>query len=193
MGTIMKDIQHSLTKAEREAKRAERLAKAGADRMEKIANLPETVHGAPVVEIEYTAKSKQEIKELRRAFNAARKEFLKDLGKNNADQLRQLGMSENNINLIRNGRAPSGYNVHHKIPLAGGGKNEMNNFVFIKNEPYHVDFHKVTDMQIAGMKSGETKKVKIPVPKGNIFVQPAKETDRKVINLVALKIASNVR
>ena len=59
-------LQHKPTKAEREARRAQREAERLAKFAEKAKNLPDSVHGVPVVEIDYTAVSKKRVKELRR-------------------------------------------------------------------------------------------------------------------------------
>ena len=86
-----------------------------------------------------------------------------------------MGLSDHMIGLLAKGEAPNGFNVHHKMPLAGGGKNEFSNFILIQNDPYHTDIHKVSDLQIVKMKEGETKTVKIPMPQGNVFVPPDRQ------------------
>lgn len=171
-------VQHKPTKAEREERRAQREAERLAAFAEKAKNLPDSVHGVPVVEIDYTAVSKKRVKELRRTFGECRKRFLITLARNHAADLKAAGLSDSAIDLMAKGRSPGGYNVHHKTPLAGGGKNEFSNFILIKDEPYHKDFHKVSDVQIVGMKEGETKKVKIPMPDGCVFIPPERRAER---------------
>lgn len=165
-------IQHKPTKAEKETRRAQKAAQQEKERLEKIANLPDSVHGIPVIEISYTAVGKKRVKELRRAFGEKRKAFLKNLAATQAPVLKSLGLSDNAIAEMKKGRSPNGYNVHHKIPLAGGGTNDFSNFILIQNDPYHTDIHKVSDLQICKMNEGETKTVKIPMPSGSIFIAP---------------------
>lgn len=186
-------VFHKPTKEEREAVRAAKAEKQEKERQAKIKDIPASVHGAPVVKVSYTAVGKKRVKELRRSFDPIRKEFLKELAAKQTAALKQMGLSETQIDLMRKGRAPNGYNVHHKMPLAGGGKNEFLNFILIKNDPYHTDFHKVSDLQICKMKDGETLKVKIPMPAGNVFIPPTKEEKAKTVNPALLKQCSNGR
>lgn len=168
-------IHHTLTKEEKAARRAQREAQQERERQKKIAALPDSVHGVPVIEVSYTAAGKKRIKEQRKSFTPKRKAFLKHLAQTQAPVLAALGISENAIAKMAKGYSPNGYNVHHKIPLAGGGKNEFSNFILIKNDPYHTDFHKVSDLQVCKMQTGETKNVKIPVPEGSIFIPPSEK------------------
>lgn len=52
-------VHHSLTKAEKEARRNERLQREEQERNVKIASIPDQVYGIPVVEIPYTGVSKK--------------------------------------------------------------------------------------------------------------------------------------
>ena len=171
-------VHHSLTKAEKEARRIERLQREEQERQIKIASIPDRVHGIPVVEIPYTGVSKKRVKELRKEFNGLRKAFLKELAQTQTEALKKMGFSDNMLADLAKGNSPNGFNVHHKIPLAGGGKNEFSNFILIKNDPYHADIHKVSDLQIPRIKEGETKFVKIPLPEGSVFIPPEQQQSR---------------
>ena len=192
-------IHHTLTKAEKEARKAERLRQQDQERQKKIAALPDQVHGIPVEEVSYTAVSKKRVKELRREFTGMRREFLKNLAATQTDALKQMGMSDKMISLLAKGDAPNGFNVHHKMPLAGGGKNDFSNFILIQNDPYHTDIHKVSDLQIVKMNEGETRTVKIPMPQGSVFVPPEKRQERvrtevkAPVSAVLLKKMQNAR
>ena len=53
-----------------------------------------------------------------------RSKFLKMLAKDHEKQLRdQLGFTDAEINLMKQGRSVPGYNVHHKLPLHGAKMN----------------------------------------------------------------------
>ncbi|MCQ2966023.1 MAG: hypothetical protein MJ250_04705 [Alphaproteobacteria bacterium] len=173
-------IQHSLTKAERDIKRAEKAAKNEQNRLEKIKNLPDSVHGAPMIEIEYTTISSKELKNKRKEFNGYRKDFLKMLATEQVAQLKLAGLTDKHIELIAKGQCPNGWNVHHKKPLGGGGKNEFSNFILIKNDPYHTDFHKTSDLQLLHMNEGETRVVKMPTPVGNVFISPEQQKQNEL-------------
>lgn len=87
-------------------------------------------------DIELKKRSFSELNQLRSEFNATvRKEFLKDLGKE-VEYLKDAGFNDVDILKIQNGYVPTGWQVHHKIPLDGGGTNSYDNFVLIQNEPY---------------------------------------------------------
>lgn len=182
-------VQHTLTKAEREARRAERAAQKERERQAQEAALPDSVHGVPLTEMVYTAASKKELKAKRREFTPMRSAFLRDLAENSAPLLRRAGLSEAQIALMSKGKSPAGWNVHHKHPLGGGGKNEFANFIFIQNDPYHTDFHKVSDVQIRALKDGETRTIRIPVPQGSVFVPP----ERQIQNALLAKHAVQSR
>ena len=116
-------IHHTLTKAEKEARKIEHLRQKELERQAKAASIPDQIHGIPVVEIPYTGVSKKQVKEMRREFNGLRKAFLKELAETQTEALKQMGFSDNMLADLAKGNSPNGFNVHHKIPLAGGGKN----------------------------------------------------------------------
>jgi hypothetical protein len=57
---------------------------------------------------------------------------------NHAAVLRDAGMSDADIAMMAKGRIPSGYQVHHVLPLDDGGTNATSNLVLIKNDPNHM-------------------------------------------------------
>lgn len=180
-------IQHTMTKAERNSRRAEKASKNEANRLEKIKELPDSIHGAPMVEIEYTTISAKELKNIRREFNGSRKDFLKMLANEQISQLKLAGLTDKHIEMLAKGHCPNGWNVHHKKPLGGGGKNEFSNFILIKNDPYHTDFHKVSDLQLLHMHEGETRIVKMPTPTGSVFIPPEQQKQNELMTTAALR------
>ncbi len=188
-------IQKKLSQEERNARRRERMEK---ERLAKIAAIPDTLHGAPVVEIPYTAVRKKTVKAMRREFTDVRKEFLKHLAETMEPALREMGLSDKAIAGMMKGESPSGFNTHHKIPLAGGGQNVFENLILIKNDPYHTDFHEISDPQICVLKEGQTAAVRLPMPEGSVFIPPkeqqkTQETAKAVPNAAFLKKMQNVR
>jgi hypothetical protein len=123
--------------------------------------------------IQYTKVSSENLAELRKAFNTTdRKEFLSYLS-NDKDMLQQLktaGLTDTDILKMKNGYVPTGYQVHHKIPLDGGGTNSLDNLVLIKNDPYHKVITNTQNSVTSGLDAGQTIKIdNWPIPDGKIY------------------------
>ncbi|MBC1537265.1 hypothetical protein HCJ52_14275, partial [Listeria sp. FSL L7-1485] len=120
----------------------------------------------------YTKRSSSEAKVLRKEFNSSvRKSYLTNLVKDKSviKELKNAGLKESDIQLMKNGKVPREYSVHHKLPLDDSGTNNFDNLMLIKDEPYH---KVITNAQIQfskKLKSGESVKVKFPIPDGNIY------------------------
>jgi len=133
------------------------------------------INGFKLKEVEWTVPDKQTRKQRRRAFNAVRTEFLKHIGTTMEPALREMGLNDKQIQLVKKGRAPVGYNVHHKLPIHGGGKNEFSNLILMPIGPHDELHHKVMDPQVAQMQSGESKKVVIPWTDDMVYVSPERK------------------
>jgi len=123
--------------------------------------------------IQYTKVSTEKLAELRKAFNTTdRKEFLSYLSSDREmlQQLKTAGLTDTDILKMKNGYVPTGYQVHHKIPLDGGGTNSLDNLVLIKNDPYHKVITNTQNSVTSGVKSGQTIKIdNWPTPEGKIY------------------------
>lgn len=62
---------------------------------------------------------------------------MKDFAGKYGDDLSNMGFSDADILKLQNGKVPTGYQVHHKLPLDDGGTNSYDNLVLIKNDAYH--------------------------------------------------------
>ena len=130
----------------------------------------DTIHGMKLKKVVYHVPSSDERKAKRAEFQGhdgkegMRSKFLKMLAKDHEKQLRdQLGFTDAEINLMKQGRSVPGYNVHHKLPLHGGGKNEFSNFILTPLYPHDQWHHDVLDPQIADcMGTGQSKEVMLP-------------------------------
>lgn len=130
----------------------------------------DTIHGMKLKKVVYQVPSSDERKAKRAEFQGhdgkegMRSKFLKMLAKDHEKQLRdQLGFTDAEINLMKHGRSVPGYNVHHKLPLHGGGKNEFSNFILTPLYPHDQWHHDVLDPQIADcMGTGQSKEVMLP-------------------------------
>lgn len=130
----------------------------------------DTIHGMKLKKVVYHVPSSDERKAKRAEFQGhdgkegMRSKFLKMLAKDHEKQLRdQLGFTDAEIDLMKQGRSVPGYNVHHKLPLHGGGKNEFSNFILTPLYPHDQWHHDVLDPQIADcMGTGQSKEVMLP-------------------------------
>ncbi|MBR1777121.1 MAG: HNH endonuclease [Alphaproteobacteria bacterium] len=128
----------------------------------------DTIHGLKLTEVEYKVPSSEERKARRAEFQGAngqegiRSKFLKMLANEHAQELKDLlGMTDAEIARMAEGKSVNGYNVHHKLPIHGGGKNEFSNFILTPLYPHDQWHHDVLDKQIQGIGNG-SRKVLLP-------------------------------
>lgn len=120
----------------------------------------------------YTKRSKTEAAQMRKIFNSSvRTNYLKDAA-NSSEIIKEFkagGLTDKQIQDMKKGVQPEGYQVHHKLPLDDSGTNDFSNLMLIKNDPYH---KVITNSQLTfsrKMQPGESVKVKFPIPEGNIY------------------------
>ena len=123
----------------------------------------DTVHGLKMTETEYKIPPRSVRNTRRKQFSTVRGAFLRELAEKHADQLKdRLGLDDAAIEAMKNGKTPLGYNVHHKLPIHGGGKNEFSNFILTPLYP-HDQWHKdVIEKQAEGIGTYKVRKIKIP-------------------------------
>ncbi len=140
------------------------------------------IHGIPLKKMTYECKPKvydekslrigKKKTKARAEFNEHKSEFLKFIGKNHVKELKALGLSNKQISEIAAGHSVNGYNVHHKLPLHGGGSNDFSNFIFMPIKE-HDDIHKhIIDKQIENIEIGEKREILIPWTDSPVFVPP---------------------
>ena len=68
------------------------------------------------------------------------------------------------INLERaaNGRVPHGFEVHHIVPLSGGGQNKFSNFCLIERSLHKFINKKCFDPALRGIRVGESVDIELP-------------------------------
>ncbi len=123
-------------------------------------------------EISYAKRTDAAREALRADFPPIRRAFLKDLAENHTATLRDAGMSNSDIAMMAKGRVPSGYQVHHLLPLDDGGTNATSNLVLIKNDPDHMLITRYQIEQTQGMSAGQTRKLEWPMPDSQVRVWP---------------------
>jgi flagellar motility protein MotE (MotC chaperone) len=130
------------------------------------------LQGMETKKVEYKKRPEAEREKLRKEFDSKeRKKFLQDAA-NDPDKVKQLkehGFTDADINMMRNGRVPDGFDVHHKLPLDDGGTNAFDNLVLIKNDPFHKALTNLQNALTKGMSPGEARVLDWPVPPGFVY------------------------
>ena len=135
----------------------------------------------PLVEMVYQRRAKAERLALREAFDQEeRRAFLAYLLAERKEELQARGFTERNLESLRYGKVPHGFNVHHIKPLDDGGDNRFSNLVLIRAEPEHKAIHRYLDPQIAGLEPGQSRLVKFPMPEAGAYHHPAQESGKQV-------------
>jgi len=108
---------------------------------------------------------RQEFEQVKRA------EFIKYLARTQQDALRQAGISAKQLEGMKKGYTPHGFNTHHKLPIHGGGTNDFSNLILIRKEPWHDMLHyHIINPQTKGMSEGDSRRIIIPDPKTSVFL-----------------------
>ena len=137
-----------------------------------------TINGFKLIDVEYSVPDKATRKRRRKGFNSVREKFLAHIAKNCQKELRAIGITDKQIEQMKKGSVPNGYNVHHKLPIHGGGLNEFSNLILMPIPPHDELHHKVLDPQVSQIQAGETKKVKLPWSDNMVYVPPEHDNTR---------------
>ncbi len=148
------------------------------------------INGFKLKEVEWTVPDKKTRKRRRNGFESVRKEFLKHIGATMEPTLRDLGLTDKQIEQVKKGHAPVGYNVHHKLPIHGGGLNEFSNLILMPIKPHDELHHKVMDPQVAQMQTGDSKKVLIPWTDDMVYVDPERKKAQPQKSVLIAKAAA---
>ena len=128
-----------------------------------------TLYDIEMKKINYVKRDRSVLKELRNDFNkSVRKDFLESIS-SHIKNLKSHGLSETDIQKLKDGLVPKGYQVHHELPLDDSGTNDFSNLVLIKNEPYHKVVTNYQNSIARTMKIGESKEVLWPIIGKNIY------------------------
>ena len=139
------------------------------------------IHGFELIDVEYKVPPKREREARRSQFKGIRADFLREIGRTHEKELRAIGMNDAMIEMVKSGRTPKGYNVHHKLPIHGGGKNEFSNFILMPIPPHDDLHHKVLDAQVLKMQEGDSKMVKLPWSDDMVYIPPEKKKMRTAV------------
>lgn len=120
-----------------------------------------------VVKMDYIKRSNIEYSAMRREFdNQSRKIFIKKIA-DHPDVIARLSAEQRDM--LRAGRVPTGFNVHHKFPLEDSGNNDFDNLILIKDKPYHPAFTTAQQHISRSLNPKQQNIVLWPVPRGVIY------------------------
>ncbi|HDR8094715.1 TPA: HNH endonuclease [Bacillus cereus] len=125
-----------------------------------------------VDEITYSKRTREEAEQLRKEFDrSVRKDFLKSLVNDPAKlaELKNAGISDGDIELMKRGKPPIGWQVHHNLPLDDGGTNDFENLTLIQNHPYHKAITNTQKTLTKDLTHGDSIDIDWPIPKYNIY------------------------
>lgn len=128
--------------------------------------------GIKLRDINYVKRDRASYDALRSAFDGKiRKEFVQSLAADPAKvaALKTAGLDETAIARLAEGKVPSGWQVHHKLPIDDGGTNARDNLVLIKNDPSHIGITNAQRALTGNLKPGESARVEWPIVPGFVY------------------------
>ncbi len=131
-----------------------------------------TLDNIDIQTVHYVKRGRVEYRDLRGEFtNGIRKDFLEHLASDpdTLAALKRAGLDDSQIARIANGMVPSGWQVHHKLPLDDGGTNDFSNLVLIKNDPYHIALTNTQRSLVGDLEVGQSRQIEFPVPHGSVY------------------------
>lgn len=100
--------------------------------------------GMPIRRQDYVIQPRDIHRARRADFDSGiRQNFLRDTAALHEGRLRAVGLRDRDIELMSRGIVPPGWDVHHKLPLDGGGLNTPDNFILMRrdiHEKLHQDY-----------------------------------------------------
>lgn len=136
------------------------------------------LHGFTIQRITYERKADRSRyqAEREREFHVVRKGWIKEIATHRADELKGAGFSAEMVaDMVRTGKPPQGYQVHHRIPLDDGGTNAHNNLILIQDNVEHRAVHgyyNPGEQRIKDLAYGDISDVALPMPPEDTVVYP---------------------
>lgn len=120
-----------------------------------------------LTQINYVKRTAEETAALRKEYNSTvRKSFLKDLS---GSSVAVNKFSPDMLLRMSDGKVPSGWQVHHTLPLDDSGSNAFDNLILMENDPYHQALTNYQLNMTRTMQAGESKIIPWVMPKGTIY------------------------
>ena len=124
-----------------------------------------------------TKPTRAEVARLRSVFRSRggpRNQFLAQVrAKATVTELQALGWTADEIRIFKAGGAvPKGFTVHHRIPLQGGGTNDLDNLILIKETPDHSLITASQNAVLQRIPEGAPMNVDVPVMPPGLWTWP---------------------
>ena len=132
---------------------------------------PKDFLGIPCKTVTFKVPPKEEREAMRIEFEMGKRaEFIKYLAETQQDALKRAGITARQLEGMKKGYTPHGFNTHHKLPIYGGGTNDFSNLVLVPREPWHDMMHyHMINPQTKGLQEGNERPIIIPDPKTPVF------------------------
>lgn len=118
---------------------------------------------------QYAPKTWEEMHFIFNEYQRKRSAFLKMVGYGDKEELIAIGLSTQDIELLKKGIAPENYNTHLKIPFDFGGNCDFENFSLIRTHHIHSNIHRIIDYQIANGFLRKEKFIYLPYFEGRFY------------------------
>ncbi|CCZ21783.1 putative uncharacterized protein [Acetobacter sp. CAG:977] len=137
------------------------------------------INGFTLIDKEYKTPSKRSREMTREDFKKnVRPAFLKYIAEHHEPQLRKLGVSDAGLERMKKGLGLNGYNVHHKLPIHGGGTNDFSNLIFMPIPPHDELHNKVINPQIKNFDTRMGVVIKLPWRDGMVWERPLNSREK---------------
>ncbi|GAB5387628.1 MAG: hypothetical protein Alpg2KO_05960 [Alphaproteobacteria bacterium] len=148
-------------------------------------DLPARFLGEPIVRRRVTMPPLEERARVRSEATTARAKFIKWLASDHHKKLKKIGLSDRAIQKMADtGYVPSGFHVHHKLPVGVGGSNDFENLVLM-DANHHAELHRFIDPYLYGMQTGEIRVVPLVEATGPIHMYKPTATRRHAIDMTS--------
>lgn len=137
-----------------------------------------TLHGFTIERITYERKADREVYvyERKTEYESVRRAWVKEIAVKHAAELEGAGISKEAIErMAATGKAPLGYQVHHRLPLDDGGTNAHENLILIRDDVEHRAVHgyyNPGEQRIDQLQYGQKGDVALPMPPADTIVYP---------------------
>jgi hypothetical protein len=137
---------------------------------------PRALHGFRYQAVSYEKKDRQAYQNERQTFPRIKASWLKEIAQSHREELKTAGIPEAAIErMAKYGVAPTGFQVHHRIPLDDGGTNDRKNLILIRNDVEHRAVHgyyNPGELRADLIAVGDRAMVVLPLPPANSVVYP---------------------
>lgn len=132
--------------------------------------------GFTYAHVVYEKRIRNEHQKERAKFSATeKKKYVRYLAEAKLQELKKVGFSDIQIEEMRDGVVPNGWQVHHRVPLDDTGTNEQENLILIKNIPEHRAVHgyyNPSEQLVKMLDVQESVLVAYPVPPKGCAIYP---------------------